>query len=249
MIKHGNTLIVGLAAAVALFSGTAYAGTVTNPLLSGTVTISDGGSTAWNLPSSAPYTTNPDGTFNYIGSVSSPSLWAFTWNVTVDPDPLISATFGITNNTDITKHFDLLFTLPVGSPFGMPAQKSGSLGATFQDLNGNLDLNGNSVTLSNISWAGKIDGVDAMSLFSGDFSCGGAGCIGSIFPVSDGPLSSTGVNTNIGIHLSFDLTARDKATFTTSFEVVPTVVPIPAAVWLFGSGLLGLGAFIRRRKN
>ncbi len=27
------------------------------------------------------------------------------------------------------------------------------------------------------------------------------------------------------------------------------VVPIPAAVWLFGSGLLGLGAFARRRLN
>ncbi len=241
MIKHRYKLI-GIAAAVALFSVTAYAGTVTNPLLSGTVTISDGSTATWNLPSSAPYTTNPDGTFSYVGSVSNPLLWAFTWNVTVDPDPLISATFGITNNTGIAKHFDLLFTLPVGSPFGTPAQKSGSLGASFQDLN-----NSGSVTLSNISWNGQIDGSNAMPLFSGDFGCGGAGCTGNIFPVSDGPLSSTGVNTNIGIHLSFDLTAGDKATFTTSFEVVP--VPLPAAAWLFGSGLLGLGAFARRRQN
>jgi len=244
MFRYKNILI-GTVAATALFSSVAYAGTVTNPLLSGAVTISDGGSTTWNLPGSAPYTTNSDGTFDYIGSVSNPSLWAFTWNVTVDPDPLISATFGITNNTGITKHFDLLFTLPVGSPFGTPAQKSGSLGATFQDLNG--VSNTGSATLSNISWAGRIDGVDAMSLFSGDFSCGGDLCSGSIFPVSDGPLSSTGVNTSIGIHLSFDLTAHDKATFTTSFEVVP--VPLPAAMWLFGSGLLGLGALARRRKQ
>jgi hypothetical protein len=27
------------------------------------------------------------------------------------------------------------------------------------------------------------------------------------------------------------------------------VVPIPAAVWLFGSGLLGLAALARRRKS
>jgi hypothetical protein len=241
MIKHRNKLI-GIAAAVALFSGTVYAGTVTNPLLSGTAVITDGGTNTWNLPSNALYTSNPDGTFNYSGSLFNSSLWDFTWNITVDPDPLISATFGITNNTGITKHFDLLFTLPVGSPFGTPAEKSGSLGATFQDLN-----NSGSATLSNISWAGKIDGIDAMSLFSGDFSCGGAGCISNIFPVSDGPLSSTGVSTNIGIHLAFDLTAGDKASFTTSFEVVP--VPIPAAFWLFGSGLLGLGAFARRRQN
>jgi hypothetical protein len=240
MIKHRNKLI-GIAAAVALFSGTVYAGTVTNPLLSGTAVITDGGINTWNLPSNAPYTSNPDGTFNYSGSLSNPSLWDFTWNITVDPDPLISATFGITNNTDITKHFDLLFTLPVGSPFGTPAQKSGSLGASFQDLNSN------GASLNVALWNGLIDGSNAMSLFSGNFSCGGSGCSGSIIPVSDGPLSSTGVNTNIGIHLAFDLSARDQATFTTSFEVTP--VPIPAAVWLLGSGLLGLGAFARRRQN
>ena len=28
-----------------------------------------------------------------------------------------------------------------------------------------------------------------------------------------------------------------------------TVVPIPAAVWLFGSGLLGLGGLVARRKK
>jgi hypothetical protein len=242
MIKHRNKLI-GIAAAVALFSGTAYAGTVTNPLLSGTATISDGSTITWNLPSSASYTTNPDGTFTYASSLNN-STWGFVWNITVDPDPLISATLGITNNTGITKHFDILFTLPVGSPFGTPALKSGSLSATFQDLD-----NSGLVSLTNVNWSGKIDGADVMSLTTFDGTCGpgSPGCIGSLGTVSDGPLSSTGVNTNIGLHLVFDLTAGDKANFTTSFEVVP--VPIPAAVWLFGSGLLGLGAFARRRQN
>lgn len=243
MSRYKNSLM-GIVIAGALFSGAAQAGTVTNPLLSGTVVISDGGTTTWNLPGSAPYTDNGDGTFTYNGSVSNPSLWAFTWDIMVDPDPLISATFGITNNTAITKHFDLLFTLPVGSSFGTPAVKSGSLAATFQDLN-----NSGSVTLSNFDWDGLIDGSSAMTLFSGDFSCGGAGCIGNIFPVSDGPLSSTGVNTSIGIHLAFDLTAGDKATFDTFFEVEPVVVPVPAALWLFGSGLLGLAALARRHKS
>lgn len=31
--------------------------------------------------------------------------------------------------------------------------------------------------------------------------------------------------------------------------MAPTVVPLPAAVWLFGSGLLGLGALARRRRS
>jgi len=31
--------------------------------------------------------------------------------------------------------------------------------------------------------------------------------------------------------------------------MAPTVVPLPAAAWLFGSGLLGLGALARRRRS
>jgi hypothetical protein len=34
-----------------------------------------------------------------------------------------------------------------------------------------------------------------------------------------------------------------------SLTVVPTVVPVPAAVWLFGSGLLGLAGMARRKKR
>jgi len=32
-------------------------------------------------------------------------------------------------------------------------------------------------------------------------------------------------------------------------ELTPSAVPIPAAVWLFGSGLLGLVGVMRRRKT
>ena len=35
---------------------------------------------------------------------------------------------------------------------------------------------------------------------------------------------------------------------TTLFTLSPSAVPIPAAVWLFGSGLLGLRGFARRKK-
>jgi hypothetical protein len=34
-----------------------------------------------------------------------------------------------------------------------------------------------------------------------------------------------------------------------SIDATPTVIPVPAAVWLFGSGLIGLAGFIRRRRK
>lgn len=239
MSRYKNSLM-GIVVAGALFSGAAHAGTVL-PSLSGTVVVSEDSTTNVNWTFNDTYVDNGDGTFTYVGVNGNHTVWTFEWDITVNPDPLISAMFSITNNTASTKHFEILFTLPVGSAFGAPAVKSGSLSAGFQDLN-----NSGSVTLSNIHWHGLIDGGDAMSLLSGDFSCGGAGCIGSIFPVSDGPITSTGVNTSIGLHMAFDLTAGDKATFNTFFEVVP--VPLPAALWLFGAGLGLLSAVARKKK-
>jgi hypothetical protein len=250
LIKHRNKLI-GIAAVVALFSGTAYAGTVTDPLLSGNATISHGTLTdaTWNL-NSATFIDNGNGTFTYSGNNNSSSpTWGFTWNVTVNPDPVINSTLTVINKTDNTETFNILFTLPVGSSFA-PGIKSGSMSATAFDFNGNGFPADGTLGLTNIDWNGQIDGANALPMSTVDINCGpgSPGCTGSIGLLSNGPLSHpAGVSTSIGIHLVFDLTAGDKATFINHFEVVP--VPIPAAVWLFGSGLLGLGAFARRRQN
>ena len=45
----------------------------------------------------------------------------------------------------------------------------------------------------------------------------------------------------VGFNANFSVNAA-------SYEVNPAVVPVPAAVWLFGSGLLGLVGVARRKK-
>ena len=61
------------------------------------------------------------------------------------------------------------------------------------------------------------------------------------------------VNYNGGLNISFSTTANMGNQFTSntifSGDVINQPVPIPAAVWLFGSGLLGLVGIARRRKS
>jgi len=186
--------------------------------------------------------TSDPNVFTAMGTHTSTDVWQYDWNLMVDPDPVIGGTFSITNMSSMTQTFSLLFNLPV-SPTFTDGYKSGSIGTTLTDSDGN----GNA-ELSNMTWDGLIDGANAMNLLSGGTLCFGGGCSATIFPVSDGPLFHSGdVNTSIGIAMSFDLTAGDTADFTTSFEVNP--VPVPAAIWLFGSGLLGLIGMARRKKS
>jgi hypothetical protein len=54
-------------------------------------------------------------------------------------------------------------------------------------------------------------------------------------PMADGPFG--------GFNANFDMTAM------TNVVITPTAIPVPAAVWLFGSGLLGLVGIARRKKQ
>lgn len=178
----------------------------------------------------------------YMGSDTSSPMWDFDWNIQADADPFIDASLSFTNTTSSTKTFNVSFNLPV-SPAFAPAYKSGDLTVTGADTN-----NDGSITLSNVDWAGLIDGSSALTLFAGggSLTCS-PGCSYSVGPLSDGPLlHSAGVSSSIGILMSFDLSAGDTADVDTRFEVTP--VPLPGAALLFGSGLLGLfGLRLRRR--
>lgn len=241
-----NNMLTRWAAAFGLLAVSSVASAVTVlPGFTSAITITNSNNVQWfdqvvDLDAASSVTQNGP-IFNYDGSYNG-GTWMLDWNMNVDPDPLIGGSFSITNSTALTQTFDLTFGLPVAFPFS-PGVKSGSVGFDFVDTN-----NSGGATVNLTTWEGLVDGVNAMNLFSSSVFCFGTGCTGSIATIADGPLSQPGgVSSTLGIHLVFSLTAGDTVNFNTSFEVNP--VPVPAAAWLFGSGLLGLAGVAARKRN
>jgi hypothetical protein len=48
---------------------------------------------------------------------------------------------------------------------------------------------------------------------------------------------------------NYEVTFANGVSQVYSFDAIPTVVPVPAAVWLFGSGLIGLVGLARRKTS
>jgi len=172
------------------------------------------------------------------------------YNMSLSIDPFISASVDVVNTTASTQIYTLIFTLPIS-----PAITSGSLmGGSTQG--GITDANNDGIgTLSTVGpgtalYFGQIDGVNVLPLFSHlktinvPFAGGSASdstSAGLPGPTIPGPNALT----SIGIEHQFSLTAGDRATFTSFFDVVAAPVPEPGSLSLLAIG--GLMLLYRRR--
>lgn len=199
---------------------------------------------------------NGDGTFDSDGSKSESQLWSYQWDITAHPDPFVDAVFTLSNMSNATQTFTVVTDLAVGNTFPTPTF-GGKISGSVVDTNGNGTATLGGVGSSSI-YMGLIDDNQVLPLLSGQFSCNSANCTQNIGLIQsglqpdlltpDGSLSYAGiVMEKISIRLNFTLTAGDTATFQAYFNVLP--IPVPAAVWLLGSGLLGLVAVARRREQ
>jgi len=115
--------------------------------------------------------------------------------------------------------------------------------------------NGSTATFNGTynSGTGDFTATSGSSLITSCVNNGGIidGCSSPTFAGVGGvttflTLSGT-VNATTGGHI--DITASSNgANINSTYTVTPTV-PVPAAAWLFGSGLLGLAGTARRRRN
>lgn len=169
-----------------------------------------------------------------------------SWSLSMDSDPFITNNFTLTNTTAFTQTYSIGVAIGV-TPVIPNAGMRGSVGFSLTDNN----ANGATLATSGASiYQGKIDGNTARTLwdpatsFTAPFGSTSSSTFFG-FPVREAAPES--VDSTIGIVITFSLTGGDSVAFTSNFDVEPVVVPVPAAAWLFGSGLLGLVGLARRR--
>ena len=144
-------------------------------------------------------------------------------------------------NFELTGTVDYLD--PFYNPYGLVAGQSIFANGTFDDSvlvagTGTIsfaDL-GNDMTIS----VGSMTYTDTMDVFGGgDLSLFNGAFDSLNYSTGDGVFDSADIAFFGDIYLVGAWDAN-------SFSV--TAVPVPAAVWLFGSGLIGLAGFARRKK-
>lgn len=222
--RKGSALTVMLACG--LWAGTASA-------LSMNVTIGDDPHHEWTLD-----------TGQVTGTHSDPNLWNFGWDLDSNTDPFIQInSLSFTNTSSSAQHFVITLNGPVSPSFNPAYVVDAQMG---YDWGSDGDI-----ALSGISWSGTINGVAVSTIFGSNviIDSGSTPLTGSVGPVTDPAVTfvydAGGPITSMGMAFAFDLSAGDSIDFNARLEITP--VPVPGALLLLASGLLGLGAAARRR--
>lgn len=205
-----------------------------------------------SIDGGAPVIWNPDGApvggdiYNYQGDLFDVGF-SLSWDLNTKSDPFVSGNIVVVNTGLVTSIYSLTILLPV-SPSILPnSVMGGSVGGSLT-----TDLDGGS--LSSVGntpvWEALIDGNVVASLLNNPFSVGkpGAGSVGigpEAFGVPIPSMPGPGVNSTIGIRLTFALTAGEQASFSSVFVV--EAVPAPAGLALLG--LAGIAGGRRRRRD
>ena len=165
-------------------------------------------------------------------------------------DPLLGFGLGATNTSGVAKTFAFAFSLPLGG-LPVPINTYAEVGTTltaFTDAGGSIFTTsgtGKIVDSQDISLSpfpvSEDKGVDV----GNTFSIAGKGT-DSDFDSASGSIISGGPYDTMSVVVAFGLT--DQTGVGLSGFVEQTAIPVPAAVWLFGSGLIGLIAIARRKK-
>lgn len=189
-----------------------------------------------------------------FGSVvqTAPTEWLFqgsyqgntgtrlAWIYLVDPDPFVTGTFTVTNETSASRDYVLDFSLPISPPLAA-SLLSGQVSGTLTDSNGSgsalmTSINGGFV-YSALADDSFVQGLMANAFQQVTSASGTTSFSGGAFGFPE-PVPGPAINSTIGIRFAFTLSAGDSVSFSSVFVANP--IPAPSA--LIVCSLLGLGS-------
>ena len=173
---------------------------------------------------------------------------SMSWAYLVDPDPFITGTFSLTNETLLAKAYVVDFSLPI-SPAIAQSTVSGQMSGTLTDSNGSGSASMTS-TNGGAVYTALADGMFVQSLMSNanqtvSSPFGTTSFSGGSFGQGLPPLAGPAINSTIGIRYSFTLSAGDSVSFSSIFVANPVPTPTALVMGLFS----GLAARRGRRRS
>lgn len=178
---------------------------------------------------------------SYQGQLGSTISWAYL----VDPDPFITGTFSLTNETAISKAFVVDFSLPI-SPAMSQSIISGQMSGTLTDANGSgfasMTSTSGGPVYSALADDAFVQGLMSNANQTVNSAFGTTSFSGGSFGQGS-TLYGPAINSTIGIRFAFTLSAGDSVSFSSIFVANP--VPAPGAIALVGFA----GAFVSTRRR
>ena len=167
----------------------------------------------------------------FQGNYSNTTGTSMSWSYLVDPDPFITGTFSLSNDTLFAKAYEVDFSLPI-SPAIAQSFVSGQMSGTLTDSNGSGSASMTS-TNGGAVYTALADDVLVQSLMSNAnqtvaSAFGTTSFSGGSFGQGVPPLAGPAINSTIGISFSFTLSAGDSVSFSSIFVANP--VPTPGAL-------------------
>jgi len=193
-----------------------------------------------------------DGPFdlNELDPLLSGDIILDSWTATFKEDPFVTNNIVVTNNTAVTQTFIATVLLPI-PVFNYDEIINSSVGVTTTDSNGDGILSFANSGLIPI-YQGTVNGSTLLSfnppgmpLTTADCPVPFAGCTAVAAIGTASQSVAPGVANQIGITLTFTLSAGDSAGITSRFEIIQ-VIPEPGTASLLGLGLVMLA--VRRRR-
>lgn len=182
----------------------------------------------------------------FYGDYSTPTGTTMSWAYLVDPDPFITGTLSLTNETALSQSYVVDFSLAI-SPAIIQSIISGQIAGTLTDANGS-----GSASLTSTG-GGAIYTALADDLFVHSLMTNASQSVASPFGTTSfsggsfgqgAPLAGPSINSTIGIRFAFTLSAGDSVSFSSIFVANPVPTPGVLAMSLLAGAVARRG---RRR--